>query len=223
MGAVQSSPIVRSSALGSGLRPVRRAGTDPELEAHASEGIAISRDDRPDGLYDGQYGRRRRLSSQWSLPTMVLAGVAAVLAIFIVARLATRSPPGPVDVGDDPTLRLGKALIDLDEGREDQARAELATLASDQEATDEVLVPLAKLHYRDGRLLEAQALFERLVEGHPGNPGALAWLGLVQAERKEMERARATFGRALPNARGDLADRLRWLVAGERAPAPRPQ
>lgn len=165
-------------------------------------------------------GERR---AGWSLPTMVMAGAAVVLAIFIVARIATRETPVVVNVDADPTLKLGQALVDLDEGRRDAARTALATLAIDQAAPSEVLAALAKMHYQDRRLAEAQALVERWVERNPMEPEALAWLGLVQAERKDMPRAAANFEKALQGARGDLAERLKWLVPKPPvAPAPAP-
>ena len=87
--------------------------------------------------------------------------------------------PGPLNIDADPSLKLGQALIDLDEGRRDEARTALATLAIDRAAPSEVLATLAKLHYQDRSMVEAQALFERLVERNPRDADALAWLGLV--------------------------------------------
>jgi len=146
---------------------------------------------------------------------MLMAGAAVVLAVFIVASLATREAPIVTNIDADPNLKLGQALVDLDEGRRDAARSALATLAIDKAAPSEVLAALAKMHYQDRRLAEAEALLERLVERNPTEPEALAWLGLVQAERKDLPGAKASFGRALQGARGDLAERLKWLVPKE--------
>jgi hypothetical protein len=214
MPAVQNSAIRRTST-GSGLRPVHRSSEPEPTGMRIDDDYREHRDDH----LGGRHRHRARSGRRWSLVTLVMSGAVAVLTIFIVARMATREPPGPPELGDDATLLLGKALVDLDEGRREEGRAALATLASDRVAPSEVLAPLAKLHYRDGRLLEAQALFERLVERNPGDPEALAWLGLVQAERKDLERARESFEKALPNAKGELAERLRWLVAGQRGAA----
>jgi len=220
-------------------RGAGRRATDPEME-----GLGPETDDRrsDDGFDErttmtGRYSTedtnasaarysdepvrgRRSLSRKvgrggWSLPTMVMAGAAVVLAIFIVARLATRETPVVTNIDADPNLKLGQALVDLDEGRRDAARTALVTLAIDKAAPSEALAALAKMHYQDRRLAEAQALFERLVERNPSEPDALAWLGLVQAERKDLGQATSNFSKALQGARGDLAERLKWLVPRE--------
>lgn len=226
-----SGAIVQSSAVSVSMRGAGRRPTDPELGAVGLESDgAVTRatvevaEPRVDAFETPprRASRSRVRAPRWTLPTWIMAGVAVVLAIFIMARLATREPAGPPDPGADPNLRLGKALVALDEGRRDEARAALSTLASDEAAASEALAALAKMHHQDGRLLEAQALLERLALRSPRDPEVLAWLGLIQAERRELTQARQTFERALPTASGDLAERLRWLAPPRPATPPPP-
>lgn len=166
--------------------------------------------------------------SRWGVLTLVLAGLAALLVLLIVWRLATRESAPVVDVAQDRELAFGQALIDLDEGRRDAARTALAALSSEPAATSETLAALARLHYEDGRFAEAQGLLERLAERHPRDPIVLAWLGLVQSERGDLQRATVSFDRALDpagNSAGGgadraLAERLEKLVL---APLPAPK
>ena len=171
-GPTTASGLRRVSG-GSQALPVRTAAkTDPELDGYEDHG--------------GRRARRSGARPAWSLPTMVMAGAAVVLALFIGVRLATKDggeAAAPIDTSADPQLKLGQALIDLDEGRRDQARTALAALAVEASAPSEVLAALARMHYQDGRLVEAQSLLERIVERNPGDADALAWLGLVQAGR----------------------------------------
>ena len=197
--AATGSSGLRRVATGGGLVRGRRQ-SEQDLDALELEHEDL---ERP---------RRRRIAPGWSLPTMIMAGAAVVLAIVIVARIASRETPEPVNIDADPSLKLGQALIDLDEGRRDEARTALATLAIDRAAPSEVLATLAKLHYQDRSMVEAQALFERLVERNPRDADALAWLGLVQAERNELTKAQSTFEKALQGANGALAERLQPLV-----------
>ena len=165
------------------------------------------------------YLRPRRGRASWQLPTIAMAGVALVLALFIVWRLATRDTLKP-DVSGDKQLVLGQALIDLDEGRRDAARTALSTLAAEPLAGSETLAALARLHYEDRRLPEAQALLERLAERQPRDAVVLAWLGLVQSERSDLQRATVSFDRALDGADRALAERLQKLVL---SPLPAPK
>ncbi len=210
----RASNVKRGGAAATGSSGLRRVATGGGIvrgRRHSEqdlEALEVEHDDL------GR-GRRRRIAPSWSLPTMIMAGAVVVLAIVIVARLASREVPEPVNIDADPGLKLGQALIDLDEGRRDQARVALATLAIDQPgraAPSEVLATLAKVHYQDRSMVEAQALFERLVERNPRDADALAWLGLVQAERNELTKAQVTFEKALQGASGALAERLQWLV-----------
>jgi hypothetical protein len=204
--ASASQGLPRGSGPGRKQKP-----TDPELGLDAAPKRTL-------GSIMGRRGGDR--SGGWSLATMVMAGVAAVLALFIVWRLATKTTPPAPDIDGDPQLVLGQALSDLAEGRRDAARSALARLAVERAAASEALATLALIHYEDRRLVEAEALFERLVERNPRDAVTLAWLGLVQAERNDPQRAAVSFARARQGAKGPLAERLGRLVSGAGGDAP---
>jgi len=164
--------------------------------------------------------RPGRARASWGLSTLILAGIAALVLVVIVWRLATKEGAPAVDLSQDKELTLGQALIDLDEGRRDAARTTLSGLAAEPTAGSEALAALARLHYEDRRLPEAQGLLERLAERHPRDPIVLAWLGLVQSERSDLQRATVSFDRAMDGADRALAERLEKLVL---APLPAPK
>lgn len=200
-----------------------RRNTDRGLRRITGTGMAAHGGGGPRRAAESEtvdpYLRPRRGGASWQLPTVIMAGVALVLAIFIVWRLATRETVKP-DISGDKQLVLGQALIDLDEGRRDAARTALSTLAAEPMAGSETLAALARLHYEDRRLPEAQALLERLAERQPRDAIVLAWLGLVQSERSDLQRATVSFDRALDGADRALAERLQKLVL---SPLPTPK
>lgn len=142
--------------------------------------------------------------------TLVLSLVLVALLVFVVFRLATRETVTAAP--EDFETRFGRALLELDAGRRDAARSELAALVVAPEAPSGAVSMLARIFYEDGRLPESQALLERLVERHPRDAEVLSWLGLVLLERDEVERARELFERARRvGPTGTLASRLDQL------------
>lgn len=237
-GQAETQPRQPSGGERGGASPIGglRRNTDRGLQRLAGHGGATLHD------HAGAGGRRSLgdveaidtrarpdgARSRWGVLTLVLAGLAALLVLLVVWRLATRESAPVVDVAQDRELSFGQALIDLDEGRRDAARTALAALSSEPAATSETLAALARLHYEDGRFAEAQGLLERLAERHPRDPIVLAWLGLVQSERGDLQRATVSFDRALDPAGNPagggadraLAERLEKLVL---APLPAPK
>ncbi|MBL8786452.1 MAG: tetratricopeptide repeat protein, partial [Deltaproteobacteria bacterium] len=108
---------------------------------------------------------------------------------------------------------------DLAEGRRTEARATLAALAAEPTASSGALAALARVHYADRRLAEAEALFERLAERTPKSAEVQAWLGLVKAERGQPDAAREAFRKAAaagPSAM--LGERLKRVIGPDTRP-----
>lgn len=163
--------------------------------------------------------RPARLARSTSPLTWVLVAVLVGLGAFVAYRLATREAVAPPV--EDAEVKLGRALLDLDGGRKDQARIALAALVVSPEAPSGALSTLARLHYEDGRLAEAEALLERLAQRHPRDPEVLGWLGLVQLERDNVTRARETLERAKKAASpGALLRQLESLLGPSGTQAP---
>jgi CheY-like chemotaxis protein len=196
-----------------------RKKTDPELKAVRAEAVAPEFEPpvasaRPAQVSEPARARRPRRSARGNAAspmTWALSLVLVALAVFIVFRLTNREVVTPV--ADDYETRLGRALLDLDAGKRDAARSELATLVVASEAPSGAISMLARLHYEDGRLPEAQALLERLGERHPRDAEVFAWLGLVQLERDQVAEARASFEKAQKAApSGSLSRQLDALL-----------
>jgi len=196
-----------------------RKKTDPELKAVRVEAVSPefeppvasarpSQASEPARTRGPRGGTRGNAASPitWALSLVLLA-----LAVFIVIRLTGREAVTPV--ADDYETRFGRALLELDAGKRDAARSQLATLVVASEAPSGAISMLARLHYEDGRLPEAQALLERLAERHPRDAEVFAWLGLVQLERDQIPEARMSFEKAQKaEPSGSLSRQLEALL-----------
>ena len=201
-----------------------RKKTDPELKAIRAAAAAPEFEppvvsERPAQVSNPSRTKAARRNTQrggTSPMTWALSLVLVALAVFVAFRLTNRETVAPV--ADDYETRLGRALLDLDAGKRDGARSQLATLVVASEAPSGAISMLARLHYEDGRLPESQALLERLADRHPRDAEVFAWLGLVQLERDQIPQARVNFEKAQKAApSGPL---LRQLDALLKAGAP---
>lgn len=210
---------------------VSRKPTDPELQAAKAEPAPTPAprpaEPTPRPVAEAPPRAARPVRRPTSPVTWVLTLALVGLGAFVAFRLATREPV--VKAAEDHETRYGRALLDLDAGKREAARSGLASLVVAPEAPSGALSMLARIFYEDGRLAESEALLVRLVERHPRDAEALAWLGLVQLERDDLAKARETFEKARKVApQGALSRQIESLLGplankpakAEQRPAP---
>ncbi|MCC6621972.1 MAG: DUF4388 domain-containing protein [Deltaproteobacteria bacterium] len=132
-----------------------------------------------------------------------LAVVAFALAVFIVWRVianagvTSAAPAAAVDprTSPDPEIRYGAALGEIEAGRLDVGMGLLEELVRGDKPPAGALATLAKVYYDTGRLMQAEAMLTRITAAG-GDARAWAWLGVVRAERQDLDGARGAFVRA---------------------------
>ncbi len=131
--------------------------------------------------------------------------------IFVAALLgACREKPAPTAVADPRADELvrERAAAHFSEGREGEARAELAPLAARADAAAQDLLGLAALEFLLGETGATRALLARLEALEPRNPGLRYLLGQLAKEEGEFEAAEGHLRLAHQVAPKDLPTRL---------------
>lgn len=135
---------------------------------------------------------------------VVLSIAAFALAIFVVWRVLANAehPSTPASAStvaplpDDNEVRFGAALAELEAGHLDVAEGQLAELAAGPAAPDGALAALARLYFRQGKLMEAESVLTRMTTIGRADARVWAWLGLVRAQRQDLDGARGAFAKA---------------------------
>ncbi len=129
---------------------------------------------------------------------LVLATLGALLASaasFAPVAAQTAEPAPPAAAPADDVCNLGKDLYRA--GRFAEARTALMTCLDQEGETVEVLLPLAVMGLREGRLEEAAEYGKRAVAVAPQDPEARYWYGRCLLRSGRVEEARGQWENGL--------------------------